>query len=426
MSVILDALFIGDEILPNILERDYQQKRNIMSYRLIIIITISLLAGCNFTTPTAMPTNTPAPTSTLITSTASPIAYPTEVITPENAAAVSLLGFLPPPQQGEDELVGVSDFALLPVSDALDASDKIFVAHGFFAQGNPPYPSLIKGIPVWDIATGKLEQLFGATNTKPTYKLALSADGESLITIGVVQYSVSRWHVSTGQLADKRVMLTSSPAYNIAISPDGQLVAGVSGTEGGFSIHNINQLWPPVGGESHDRDAYGNADGGTEVVFSPDGNKLASTGWRRDVYLWNVKTGNRSWKKAGDRKHYGNRGLSFSPNGRLLAAADSEAIRIYDVKNGDVIHQMGHADKYLTSLAFSPDGRLLVAGTRNVNRLGGPGKATLQIWEVETGQLLHIFNHPVDVTKVAFSHDGKLVISGGIAGVIRLWGWPST
>ncbi len=384
-----------------------------------------------------MPTNTPAPTPTLITSASSPITYPTEVITPENAAAVTLLGFLPPPQQGEDELVGVSDFALLPVSDALDATDKIFVAHGF--DDNKPgggYPSLIKGIPIWDIATGKLEQIFGVTNTQPTnssppyskpiYKLALSANGETLISSVVGQASVSLWHVPTERLIDRDFIRTNREVYNLAISSDGQLVTAVSIVEGGFSIYSIDQKWPSVGGGGHEQDAYGTRDTGIEMVFSPDGNKAASIGSDRKVYLWDIKEGWRIWKRAGDGERYGNRGLNFTYNGRLLAAADNKAIRIYDVVSGNIVHRMSHPDKYLTSLAFSPDDRLLVAGTRNMTHLGGPGKATLQIWEVETGKLLHLWPHPTDVTKVAFSHDGKLIISGGTDGVIRLWGLSPT
>jgi WD40 repeat protein len=367
-------------------------------------------------TPTAAPSAQPpfgTPTTPHLTVT--PIAYPTLPITPGNAARVVQLGMLPPIQEGD--LIGVSDFALLPVSTAKDAADKIFVAHGYHEPGMP-YPSLIKGMPVWNIATGRLEQVFGAADTQPTYKLALSADGRRLITIGVIQYSISLWNVPTGQLLDQSVVRTGGPANNIAFSPDGQMIAEVDGPEGGIGVYSIHQKWPFLYRLPHDHVGSGYArDDTIEMVFSADGTRLASVGWFGKVYLWDMKTGKLIWKWQKNPARHGIFGLSLSLDGRLLAAAGSEAISLWDVQSGDLVRQIVSPENKWVSLAFSPDGQVLAAATRE----------TVQLWEASTGQrvgLVSVGQEGGGITKAAFSHDGKLLIAGDTEGAIRLWGVP--
>jgi len=391
----------------------------------------SLPATPTIKTGTAAPSPAPtfAPTPPLPKVAVTPIAYPNQPITPENAAQVIQLGLLPPPQQGE--LMGISDLALLPVSSTPEATDKLFVAYGFKEQGKS-YPSVIKGIAVWDIATGKLEQIFGQILDDAVFKFALSADGQTLISSGVRQASVSLWDFPGDRLLVKDFVATMGDAYNLDISSDGQLMAATSEQYGGVGVYGIQQKfprWPPKYGLGHDHldgPAGLMRDCCIEMVFSTDGSKLASVGAGRDVYLWDMKTGQKIYKWLGNTsKYYRNQGLSFSPDGRLLAAPDDEAIRIWDVASGTTLRQMTHAEKYWTSVAFSPDGRLLAAGTKSYNLpQADPGQATLQLWEVETGKLLHLWSHPADVTKLAFSHDGKLLISGATDGVARLWGIP--
>lgn len=76
-----------------------------------------------------------------------------------------------------------------------------------------------------------------------------------------------------------------------------------------------------------------------------------------------------------------------------------------------LVVQTGHGGQ-VTSVAFSPDGRNLVSG-------GMDGMTKL--WDVASGREIRTLGGQVQVTSVAFSPDGKLVASGSWGETIKIW-----
>jgi WD40 repeat protein len=68
-------------------------------------------------------------------------------------------------------------------------------------------------------------------------------------------------------------------------------------------------------------------------------------------------------------------------------------------------------------VAFSPDGKLLVSGSRD---------QTIRLWNVATGKELKVLEgHTNGVTGLAFLPDSTYLISGSDDGSMRVWGIPA-
>jgi WD40 repeat protein len=170
----------------------------------------------------------------------------------------------------------------------------------------------------------------------------------------------------------------------------------------------------------------------SRLSFSPNGKTLAA---HDDLFLtlWDITTGHLLHKFEEAEDMYFE--MTFSPDSRWIAAASGEGnARVWDVKTGELKFVVGVEDERMLSLAFSPDSKLLATGSE-----------VLTVWEVETGELLHTLspprNHtlsvaalierdeyqgPEEISEVVFSHDGKILVSAcPNASTICIWNTES-
>jgi WD40 repeat protein len=88
------------------------------------------------------------------------------------------------------------------------------------------------------------------------------------------------------------------------------------------------------------------------------------------------------------------------------------------ILSGDQVRRFDGHERAVTSVAFSPDGRRILSGSPGLH--GGQ----MILWDTETGQqLLRFEERDHDFSSVAFDPTGKLALSGSRRGVstLRLW-----
>lgn len=152
------------------------------------------------------------------------------------------------------------------------------------------------------------------------------------------------------------------------------------------------------------------------VVFTTDGKYAIAAGGA--VILYDLQTGKeikRVLEVRGARP-----GLALSKDGRLCLTghAQDPAMRLIELPSGKEMRTFreGHVSG-VRAVALSSDGaRAASCG----------GKGTLHVWEVKSGkELYHRDDHPGKPNCVAFSADGKYLVTGHDGGArgswVRLW-----
>ena len=97
-------------------------------------------------------------------------------------------------------------------------------------------------------------------------------------------------------------------------------------------------------------------------------------------------------------------GLSFASASEKFTPAGSK-------QRPEIFVQLGQGP--VSTVAFSPDGKYVVTGSDDL---------TVKLWDVASGREIRTFRgHAAKITAVGVSSDGGMVVSGDEKGVIKLW-----
>lgn len=158
----------------------------------------------------------------------------------------------------------------------------------------------------------------------------------------------------------------------------------------------------------------------SKVDISSDG-RYALSGSFDSFFLWDIRQG----KKLGTFVHKGfldTVNVAFSPDGKYFASG-GKGTKLWNFATGEEIMTFDEEDA--ESVVFSPDGKHLLSGGRNLNfnPFVKTKEARMKIYDVSTGELIRDFSLkiPQGFFSVAYSPDGRQILSGDSAGEIKLW-----
>jgi len=238
--------------------------------------------------------------------------------------------------------------------------------------------------------------------------------------VGVRLWDLAAWKL-VGIIAAKRVT-------SMAFAPEGKLLA-VGDADGElqfFALTGAAKV-PPRGPA-----VKAHADGPLwSMAFRPDGKTLATGGSDGTIKLWDVASGKMRAAMTGHTKFV--RGLSFTPDGDLLASAgaNDHSVRLWDIASTPPSQlEQYEQDKIVASVSFAADGTKLAAGVYD---------GRVKLWKTdqsppkEKGEIRAPRNQ---VRMVEFAPDGESVLGlvlgetndevyqwdlkGGIKGVWKL------
>ncbi len=157
------------------------------------------------------------------------------------------------------------------------------------------------------------------------------------------------------------------------------------------------------------------------LAFRPDGQMIAATcadGWvvlldpTTGRVLRTLDSGIRS-RTFNPNLWFANGEAVFSPDGHYLATWEmAQEVQLWEVESGRLLHHLPHNGR-IHSAAFAPESGTLIAGGRDCQ---------VSIWNVRTGRLeVPPLRHPRLVVRVQFLEDGKRIISSCDDRRLRIW-----
>ena len=351
--------------------------------RLVAICGLLItLSACGNANPT--PENTPAPT----------IAGPGDTFSTAQPPPPTWQSPVRPMNRGN-----VFEMQLLGRLDFLGTPSTIF-AHAFSPDGTRLVGINNTHLVGWDLITG--EFIINNTHQRAQY-LFYSVDKTQLYTI-LMDGRLAIYSADTGVLETE---LMGHERFNGVATYDsfnGWLALG--GNDGSILVWDMIEGLMLSAITAHTGDI-------TNLVFSPDGTRLASSGADGKNYVWD-------WEKRELVFNVTNADvptirMAFHPSGDTLAIATNEVITMWDMQSGQFIHSLptgaGGSDSLLQ---FSPNGKFLINGGEIPD---------MMVWAGDGDNHFLAFLPEMGAGRISaqFSPDSELLLTSKLDGETSLW-----
>lgn len=275
--------------------------------------------------------------------------------------------------------------------------------------------------------------------------LDFSPDGKFIITSSV-DHVVKIWEIESGRLI-KAPDSTSVRNTTATFSPDGHRIA--------IASDSIITIWDWPNQVSFTT-LKGHKDLVFDIVFSPDGKKLASASLDLTVKIWDINSQQETQSLKGHSGAIFD--VAFSPpcqldtiGGKYLATASLDStVRVWDLATMNHVAILKGYKNCVINAAFSPNREYLASvsldNTLKIWNLNSAEEAivikgytgsfspdgnkiaiiaaldTVVLWDLGLKSELIRISDTSEINCIAFSPDGKYLATGMSNGVAKIWG----
>ncbi|MCP5105799.1 MAG: WD40 repeat domain-containing protein, partial [bacterium] len=227
-----------------------------------------------------------------------------------------------------------------------------------------------------------------ARHEKDVYSVAFSPDGKTILT--------GSWD-NTARLSDLQGKTVQEfkghkdYVNSVAFSPDGKTI--LTGSD-----DKSARLWDLQGKTV--QEFKGHRESVSSVTFSPDGKTILTGSGDETARLWNLR-GKTVQEFKGHKEFLYS--VAFSPDGKtILTGSVDNTARLWDLHGKTLQEFKGHKDIVL-SVAFSPDGKTILTGSMD---------NTARLWDLQGKTVQEFKGYKYQVISVAYSPDGKTILTG--------------
>jgi len=232
----------------------------------------------------------------------------------------------------------------------------VFSADGKLLLGAGGQPGDFGEIRAWDADSGRLRYV-AEGHADSAYAIALSPNG-SIIATGGYDQRILLWEAATGRKLQE-IKGHNGAVFDLSFRPDGKVFASASAdrtvklwnVESGARLETLSQSTKEV----------------HAVVFSPDGRRLAAGGVDHRIRVWEISASAAEGTNSLVHSRFAHEGsildLVFSADGQQVASSSSARdVKLWNADDLVERHLLEAQPDWPSALAFSPGGKTLAVG----------------------------------------------------------------